>query len=293
MKKTTETKTPLPGTPYKRRDFLVLGSAGLLAPLAVGANPLAPSPEWVAPAGEGSRTESRAASVGYWAASPGLVDLEQDAALASVDEALTTRVVPADRLRADSGLIRAGTRLRLQGLVEPPEALLRPRLERLSAKVEFRVPIQGRIATLKVHAWSRGPLDETSSVGLNVPVDRAGGLKISFDCRDGHLGLSGRLVRQALTGTAPPADRAHASEVWFTTGAEAGKPKLRRGVYFVAIPGHDRGPAPAWQRYEFRATPKEDGPRRLVERTPLGFQPVDFHYMIVSVDRADTTGSPV
>ena len=95
------------------------------------------------------------------------------------------------------------------------------------------------------------------------------------DRRDAHLGVTRPLSE---------------GEAWFTTGAEPTRPKLRRGVYFIAVEDHGNHREPAWHRYQFRAAPKsadEVGPRRLVQPTLGGWAPVDFDYMIVSVDSGE------
>ena len=78
-------------------------------------------------------------------------------------------------------------------------------------------------------------------------------------------------------------------EVRFTVGQEPGRPRLRRGVYFLASMGRSQA-GPAWARYQFRAMGEGLG-RGLVRGETFGLEAADFDYLVLSVDHAASDGT--
>ncbi|MGH7266815.1 MAG: hypothetical protein ACREMB_18495 [Candidatus Rokuibacteriota bacterium] len=244
----------------RRRDFLRTGSAGLVGVVAATSDALA---------GQGSRATlaaptSDAVAVGYWIGSEGRPDLRR-LALASAGAADDRRafepdVAPADRLSAETPRIPGATvRLGLHGLVEAERRAFQRPLSHLSLLVDFAVPDVG---TVRFAAWryDRLPVRNVSrAVRLVVPLGPAGDLRVTLERRPGQ----------------PP--------------AEARLAKLRRGVYFLALPGPG-GSQPDWSRLQFREAGAM-GARWLVGQGLFGLEPARFDYLVVSIDTVSDPGA--
>jgi hypothetical protein len=277
------------GNSMGRRDFLVLGSTGIMAPAFLGWSPLSRTS-----ASEADPAVARL-SVGYWRGSDAHPDLSDTLSLAAGDETLwgsdplRPDVLPAEELpRGDDELLRAGVRVTIHGMVGNQGTWLGPDLEALSVTLHFRPVDGGETRTLPFSAWhyQRSPVPmRSASVSNVVPLDREWGLRLSVDRNDGENGPLGRTLDALLLSSAAEATPGPASEeVRFTVGREPGRPRLRRGVYFLASMGRSQA-GPAWGRYQFRAAGEGPG-RGLVRPEMFGPQPADFDYLVLSVDHA-------
>jgi hypothetical protein len=116
--------------------------------------------------------------------------------------------------------------------------------------------------------WRGGAPNPSPSVRLRVPVLSPDGLSFLGEFARTRAG-----TRQAF--------RAQLS-----LGSDAGQPKLRRGVYAVALPGRVL-PGPVWRRYQLAwAGPSDPGPliQLLRQRAPEEAIPADFGYLLLLVD---------
>jgi hypothetical protein len=280
-----------------RRGFLVVGSAGLLGSVALAAGPVVTRrPEDTYEPGRG--IDAAPLPIGYWRGSGQLSDLGAPIpivgarglrATPDIANRFAPDVVAAERLPAgDPRFAGASARLTIHGLYRAERSLFRPQLESLSADLQYDVTIDGRQRTLSCATWSyeRTPRNVGSPITQLVPVDT--GLRLSIGKRDGSLGPIGRVYETLLFGREASPGRSATSTALadLTLGAARGRPKLRRGVYFIAAPPRRVSSRPDWRRYRFE-TWSEEG-RCLVEQGPDGPVPADFDYLVVSVELART-----
>lgn len=193
---TTETPTTV-----SRRTF-VAGTGAAVAAAAV--------PSWIV----GSATAAGAAdlpltSVGYLVGSRTIEDMStlpwDDPAQAGA----TRRIVPATSMTSGDGGYATGL---LAISVHRLHPVAGPTVQRASLDL-LTPPPAGTTAELPVYAWTyrRSPHSESSTSRLTVSAPLV--LELSVDL-----------------GTGPRRSRAA-----FTTGSEAGRPKLRRGIYLVGL----------------------------------------------------------
>ncbi len=272
-----------------RRDFLIGGPASLLGAAAVGSDVLSGGAR---DAEAVPRLLAGPVSVGYWIGGaqvpdvgrPGLVMRGRQLRTRLEAEGSALRfhpdVIAADLLPAgDPAFLREPVQLAIHGIAEAEPSWFGPALERLSTQVHFEVFDGGARRTLRYSAWhyDRRPVRNVSGgVRLAVPVDSTATVRLSLQRRDAGPGLLGGapVIREG--------------EVGLSAGREPGQPKLRRGVYFIAVL-HASRPRPAWEQLQFREAGA--GARGLVRRGLFGLEPADFDYLVVSVDRAVAAGA--
>jgi hypothetical protein len=245
----------------RRRDFLRAGSAGL-----VGAGATTSASALAGPEGRTTvdAPVAEAFSVGYWIGSdrrPAFGRLALASAGSTDDRVLfEPDVGPASRPAAGVPPIPGvAVRLGVHGLVEAERRIFQRPLAGLSLLVDFVVPDVG---TIQHVAWrySRHPVRNLSrAVRLAVPVGPVGDLGLRLE---GRRGQAPTVARLSL---------------------------LRRGVYFLALPGPG-GNRIDWSRLQFREDAGSDA-RRLVQRGLFGLEPARFDYFVVSVDTVGAPGS--
>ena len=274
-----------------RRDFLAIGpafaiSSGVICSAgAASARPL----DWI---GAKTGADGPSVSIGYWRGSDTLGDLaslrhacgrssidglDVSADGRACDEFVSADVIGAEDLgQGDRSFARDGAEVSIHGMFK-------------AGGVGNRVPPPLSIDayfephhSAPFHAWR---YDATGSPSSNTtffaPVTADTGLTLGFtigDCvEDASLGPA-RSPAQVLTQ--------------FTLGHAPGKPKLRRGVYFIAWRDEKAPSLPSWKWYHILADRPEDQERRPHERHLSrlvgrwhGFAPSDLAYVMVSIDR--------
>jgi hypothetical protein len=253
-----------------RRRFLALGALPLALPTLAGATvPVSDTTTAIQ-----QQAGARRLSVGFWQASADAEELCACAGLTAdcrpLDDAgeLATVVAAASLSRCEAHLLDRDLRLYLHGLhtvVEPAT------LEQLTLDVIHRVHGPDGILELPFHAWTYqagAQATGSSPVGLTTQADPAEGIAL-------------RVTTRRADEVEPVTE--HYSLATTETGD--GMPKLRRGVYFLAGPSRFSGRPPAWndERYAFRRVDDEGG-RHLFRLGTLGWSPVDFDYLILSVE---------
>ena len=248
-----------------RRDFLRLGSAGLLTSMFLEAGLFARTPDgrssWL--------TDLHAAqpfSIGYWD-----VNGTHDAGL--IDAA----ALPA----GDSLLVRDGVRIRIHGIFPQNDPEIYAELGPLALEVDYR-PFQ----PVRYRAWSlenSGVWNVSAPSSFIVPIDEAIGLQLSL-----NFGEAARFVPHPESNR-PAEMNSDQNHIRFTLGREAGRPKLRSGIYVIALRGAQGRSLPVWRRYQWRATdpdfPQSQGDLYKVNRYTEP-APADFPCLVFSVERA-------
>lgn len=280
-----------------RRQFLVLGSAGLSGAAAFAAALSRPGGSVAEAALGGGGPLSL--SVGYWVPSEHLPTFEGLALAAGRSSlragipAVGGDVVPAESLPAgDAGLARTGVWLTIHGLVRAERPVPRPALHALSVHVHRDVLDRGgRSTTIPYSAWRfGGPTGPRVSpaVRVRVPLDSRSGLRLSIERSDASLAGRGRLCAALVRGSAaaaPEPGGPSCGALHFTIRPEPRRPRLRRGVYFLAVLDGGHAP-PVWSQYEFRAIGSPDtGARSLVRTGAAGAEPMPFDYLVMTVDQ--------
>lgn len=223
MNGATEGRGPS-GSLFRRREFLTLGSAGLLS-LCFGDFAWAQSV-----AGEAAGV--RPLPVGYLEGSGEIPDLRHLAAWirqpqirtgASWDDGEAIRIVPATQLPlGDTNLIGRPLRVTIHGLY-PPSALVRKRRAELPLAIDLDVLFPSpdpalHPAPLRFYAWSfrrRPGWNPSPPVSFTYPLD--------------WHALPEIAVRVVQPGGAQPVGL----RTRFTFDDEAGMPKLQRGIYLL------------------------------------------------------------
>lgn len=257
----------------KRREFMSLGSVGVLGSVSLG---------WNARPAEDA---GEILSVGYWQGSEGRgwpLNSETDD-----DSPAPGPIVPADGLAAGDGhFLGTGAGMTIHGMVEAEPSILTPRVSELSAQVQFRIRDAGRTRSLPFEAWSyrREPLPSAgSAVSVRVPVHEDSGVRLTLARRDQNTPL-GRALGPMLPGRLPAAGAV--AETLFTVGSDAAAVKLRRGVYFLALAGNAARLGPDWSQHRFEPAPGDGIGGRLVHAGLLEERPAAFDYLVVSFDYA-------
>jgi hypothetical protein len=277
----------------RRRDFLILGSGGAAYALTTGAGSLASPGE--------DRELLAPLSVGYWSGEEAVAAVREpepaaaagalEPTAASGDpEAFRADVLAAARLRSgDSQFLRAGARITVHGVVEAGGSWPRPELDAVSVFAYHQIPGHEPIRQC---VWDLGKApvaNQAAPVSFTMPVS-AGGLRLGVQRHDGRPGAMGRYVSGRLYGVQAPraSQRSSQQELMLRVGRGPDGHALRRGVYFVAGLAHGSASPGSWSGVQFRAT--EDGAdvehRRLMRRSLDGPQPVDFDYLVISVEPA-------
>jgi hypothetical protein len=243
-------------------------------------------------AGESASSEEidvRTCAVGYWTGSEECADLA--AFLAGELSPLRADIIPAEALPSgDPGFLRTGAYVTIHGLTTAQRSLLRPELSGLSVQIPFRYIDRGveRTATCAAWNYSSAPVaNRSAAAGMLVPVECDTGLRFFVEEQANEPGLLRRTFDAAVLGRSagengPTVGRR--GEVRFMIGREAGVPKLRRGIYAVALPGRHGWTQPAWRHYQVLDTPDEPQPRGLRRQAPLGPEPADFDYLLISIE---------
>lgn len=281
-----------------RRGFM-LGSAGLVTGLALTR----------ALDRESSRAANDALalaeplSVGYWAGDPDATPLNVAAWTGghrrprASAEGFVADVVAAHRLPSgDERFAVTGARVAVKGAFEAARSIVHPALAALSVDLLFDPVPGGAAETVPCHAWglTRRPVANASAaVTLTLPVDRASGLGLTLARANQAPGLASRLFHAAVRGAKSAEPTRWTQSVRWTLGSEAGHPRLRRGVYFVACADRPGREAPDWSRHRFAPCDGDGGPRMLVRPGALGLEPADFDYVVVAVDHAGAEPAPV
>ncbi len=253
-----------------RRQFLTLGALPLALPALAGATMPIPRAATAIQQQGGARR----LSFGYWKGSASAEELcacaGGTAGRRPLDDAgeLATVAAAASLPRCEAHLLDRELRLYLHGLHAVAEPAT---LEQLTLDVIHRVQGPEGILELPFHAWTYqagAQATGSSPVGLTTHADPAEGI-----------------VLRVTTRRADEADPVTEHYSLATTETADGLPKLRRGVYFLAGPSRANGRPPAWndERYAFRRVDDEGG-RHLFRLGTLGWSPVDFDYLILSVE---------
>lgn len=254
--------------PLGRRDFLVLSSAaavGLAATnvqsevLNLGAAPMP------------------MLSVGYWNGS-------LDELKAESEGPSRRRVVDASKLVAADGSLSDGlARITVHGFWRPGNQAT-PLSFAMRAYYPALDAATGERASAIAWSWTHNA--RVSNTGRFVaPVGET--LDVAFERGGNTESAAPRRIKQFL-GLAAQATR-RTEPVTMTSRTFAQGPKLRRGVYFVALAETDRDRVPSWGSIAVQPGPsaidaKSNGPLRI--STLGGFEPARFSYVVLSVDRA-------
>jgi len=234
-----------------RRTFLIGGAtAGLVAAATTQLSAQAQAAEPI-------KTENPlpAAAIGYW-------------------EAQTATVKPASRLRwGGRNLIDNGVRVTVHGLGSGhPD----PTIAAFSLFAHFPTPQAG--VSVPFHAWDyRSDMlnHRSSPVSFCMPVDRMDGLILS-------------VVYPKKSTTETDGTGVRTEHICrFSPAAWNKQPKLRQGVYFVALPDSASNALPNWE--ECRFVPEYEEGSLIGGTLWQDSHPVAFHYLILSVDPVKTS----
>lgn len=202
------------------------------------------------------------------------------------------RVVPAaDLPSGDPGLVAGSARLMVHGMFMADPSLFVPDVDRLAVHVHFRVSDASR-GSAHFAAWHYGrrPVANAGrSVGMTVPVGPDDGLRLTIERGNTRPMLTARLLDRVVHGRhADASPGAWSRDVVFTSGGEGTRrPRLRRGVYLIAVPSGEGRPGPDWRSHRF--VRDGNGAALLVRQGLLGPEPADFDYLVVSVATAART----
>ena len=250
-------KTSLDGGLH-RRDFLILGSAATLGIAAVSSADTTGALAILAPARDRF-------SVGF----------------ASPASGETQRLRPAERVSGDSDFLSGSARVTVHGLWRPESRSAVP------ANVAVTVFHAVGDTTVPFLAWQHSGISSAARVSFTTPVQPDGTLPIGIESSRAFSFLTEPQRRfSRLFRTVPdhdvdlPVQSALAkSGQLCSLGAQGSRGlKLRRGTYFVAL-----GEAqPNWNMITAGTS------LNVRSETVLhhGSVPVDFDYLVISVDRA-------
>jgi hypothetical protein len=251
---------PLPTGGMHRRDFLMLGS---VATVGVAASMSASTNGALA-----ALVQRQQLSVGF--AEPATGDAQ--------------RVRRADHLRSgETDFVAATARVTVHGLWQPQGRRNR------SANVAVSVFHTVGEATVPFLAWQHSGRSSAARVSFNTPVQPDGTLPIGIERSRSFSILAepgrrfSRLFRTIpANGMVLPAQETlNGSGNLCSLAATGGSGlKLRRGTYFVAL--LDGASHPRWNSITAGANlnPRSESVLR------IGDAPVDFEYLVISVDRA-------
>jgi len=183
----------------RRRDFLAIGSAGVLATVLPRRNLLA----WAVEA-----EDSPLVSVGYaLGIAPG-ENLKENSGL-------SLNLVAAESMAAgDATFARRGARVGVRLLSPPEESKLLQRCEAFSILIDYGPYSDALFPVLDYE--NKGVANFGLAVDQTVPIDADTGL---------------RLVVGIQEKNAQPRQ----SRIEFTLGVESGRPRLQRGTYLIAV----------------------------------------------------------
>ena len=267
----------------QRRDFLILGSTSVAYSMTLGSSSLV--------AGDESAVASPV-SVGYWSKRERAEDHNSEAGPDAIP--FHADVVAAARLRTgDREFLRTAARVTIHGVVEAEKAWSQPELDALSVFACFRLPGGEPHETIRHHVWDLGKtpvVNRGAPVSFTIPIDEETGLRLAVQRYDGMQSTAARYVTSRL-GVAQPSRasaRTSSQDVVLSVHPESGSHGLRRGVYFIAGLAHGSATPPSWSDLQFRISGEDSDVRcrRLARRGLSGPKPVDFDYLVMSVDHS-------
>lgn len=240
-----------------RRTFLIGGAAAGLTAAATTQLPVR------AQASKSAIAENLlpAAAIGYW-------------------DGLNAAVKPAANLLwGDRSLIDNGVRVTVHGL---GNRLSDPNVAAFSLLAHF--PTRQAGISIPFHAWNyrSDTLNHRSSpVSFRMAISRAEGLTLSV------------VYPKKADDAAGAKSRRSEHVCRFSLAGWNRQPKLRQGVYFVALPDSSSNALPTWEECQF-VPEMSDGVLTggtLSRATLTGLEPVTFHYLILSVDPMSPAGA--
>jgi hypothetical protein len=182
----------------RRRDFLALSSAGVLATALTGPDLMAWSRE----------PENDFVSVGYL---PGSVPRERTAQqMGGVGD-----IISADKLDSgDPAFIKQGARIGLSTLGDPYQSKFFDNCESFSVGIDYR-PSSDVIFPM-FNYENKGVPNFGLTAGQSIPLDQNGEVQLVVSLKKKNAELK-------------------ESQILFTSGQAPGKVRLRRGLYLLAI----------------------------------------------------------
>jgi hypothetical protein len=255
-----------------RREFLVVTSTTAIAAMAFGQDLIGvPS--------------LKAASGSNFAL--GFVDPE--AVIDGASSRFVANVGSADRLtQSDGALIRGGARLTIRSSHVSDKSANAP--SGMQLIVQYVTSSDGTRRTFPFTAWSYSKTSGTSSpVRFVVPVDQEQTIRLLLATSyDGQA--SSAVSRRNLLQTASAVESAADPDVInLSLLSGSGGAKLRTGHYII-VPTRNGASAPDWANVSLR----NDEGLKLVTNSGFTVAPVDFDYVIVTIDMAsDKPTAPV
>ncbi len=222
--KTLDSSASDPPQLLRRRDFLALGSAGLLMPLFGNL-------AWAEPrAAAGAALQTLPMSVGYIYGSEDLQDLKRLPRVIRRPAAIVERevaeasplVIPAASLfQADTSMPGLPLRIRVHGLYPPVDVVERKRQRDVPPSIDLEVnfPLLGSTTPIPFFVWSlrqKPGWDPSPPTSFRFPLEWQVLPELVLRVR-GTDGISKVLRTQ------------------FTVDNEPGRPKLRRGLYVLGL----------------------------------------------------------
>jgi hypothetical protein len=199
-------------------------------------------------------------------------------------ETATQHVMAADRLPSgDAGFLGNAAHVTVHGLWRPESR------RNVAAHVGVTMFHPLDVERIPFLAWRHSGISSAAAVSFTTPVQPNGTLAIGIDRTRAYSFLTGpgrrfsRLVRNHAAGSVDlPLQETMGSDGSVLT-LKAGKGpgmKLRRGTYFVALV--DGGSRANWSA----VTAGSERNVRADSVLRIGGAPVDFEYLVISVDRA-------
>ncbi len=232
----------------RRREFLAAGSAGILS-TGIGIPKMAFAADLVGDLPAPGAWGGEMVSIGYWRGSDAITDFgnlmhseellleekigENETQIPVVELA---DLVPAQSLgRGDPAFVGKGAQVRIHGVILESSGRATSTAA-LSIDVHYS-PYHETV----FQAWSYRPgaLSNSSSTGFVVPIDRDGGLTLTFGIGD-PLDSRSNSVEACATQCL-----SH-----FTPGQQTSLPKLKRGVYLAAWRGANAEAKASWKQLQ-------------------------------------------
>lgn len=254
-----------------RREFLKVGSLGVLGVAALGQPLFAAAPE----AGQ----TPPLLSVGYW---PGVLGRNPDAASAA---ASTGNAVAAPV--GDPAFITSGVVVRVRDFYLAPQN--RRRNMSLSLIANFRPGYAGDEAPFFAWSYTRegSRVMESNPIRFTMPVDANDGARLALT----RLAAAPRGRGVGVTPTATRVPSPSTSALHFTVGQELDRVKLLRGTYFLALRSAADQKQPDWNlvRTADSSRGEKAAESFLYNRGILDDSPVDFDYLVLEIEAGART----
>jgi len=268
-------------TTLRRRDFIGLSGLGMtLVPgRAFGNHPSAlPGPS------NEARVARTRSEVGYWLGSEGACDIPQRESVGP-ELPFTPDVVSAHHVEPDPEL-ECGAAVTIHGLVQGEAGWQSPELEGLAVTVRYPSVDPSVCEPVDFQAWgfvSSPVVSRGSPIRFTVPRSPREDVTLRLERRCGAVGMTRRLLDRTLLGrsTASPAGPV-SSEACFSSLPGWRTPKLRRGIYLIAVGDRPEWSRIAWDEYRFRLSDDAAACGRLERVGPGGPEPVTFDYLVVA-----------